>query len=118
MSKQGTVPNKFAPQWLAALDARTTVAQTMRARYAEMTNDLGGADNLSLAKRILVERALWLLYWLETQEQALAQGEAFDAAKWTQGANSLQGILAKLGLERQAREVSLSDFIAAKGGSQ
>ena len=117
MSKQGTVPDKFAPQWLAALDARTTVAQTMRSRYTEMCSDLGGADNLSLAKRILVERALWLLYWLETQEQALAQGEAFDAAKWTQGANSLQGILAKLGLERQAREVSLSDYLAKREGS-
>jgi len=36
-------------------------------------------------------------------------------ARWTQSANSLQGILSKLGLERQAKQVpSLHEYIATK----
>lgn len=119
MAKLQAPPDKFAPGWLSDLDGRTGIAQTMRGRYAEMTSDLGGADSLSLAQRLLVERALWLTYWLETQEAALAQGQEFDVGKWIQAANGLQGILAKLGLERKARDVpSLTDYLAAKGGSR
>jgi|SRR5690554_422763 len=119
MAKQATPPSKFAPGWLEELDGRTGIAQTMRARYAEMTSDLGGVDSLSLAQRLLVERALWLTYWLETQETSLARGQEFDVGRWTQAANSLQGILAKLGLERKAKDVpDLASYIAAKGGKR
>ena len=119
MAKLHAPPNQFTPGWLSELDGRTGVAQTMRNRYAEMTSDLGGADSLSLAQRLLVERALWLVYWLETQEVALAQGQEFDVGKWVQAANGLQGILAKLGLERKARDVpSLQSYLASREGSQ
>ena len=77
----------------------------MRERYQNYTDDLGGADRLSYAQRSLVERALWLEYWLAEQERALATGKEFDVGKWTQAANSLQGIYSKLGLERQARDI-------------
>ncbi|MGP5563691.1 hypothetical protein [Vreelandella alkaliphila] len=119
MSKQGTVPNKFAPNWLSQLDGRRGVTQELRQRYTAMTNDLGGAERLSYAQRSLVERALWLEYWLQTQEVELAEGKAFDVGRWTQAANSLQGILSKLGLERKAKDVpNLQDYLAAKGGTQ
>lgn len=74
---------------------------------------------MSYAQRSLVERALWLEFWLAQQEQELATGREFDVSRWTQAANSLQGILAKLGLERRARDVpSLSEFLAAKQAAQ
>jgi len=39
----------------------------------------------------------------------------FVVARWTQAANSLQGILSKLGLERQAKQVpSLHEYIATR----
>ena len=110
-------PKNFNTGWLSELDGRTAIAQEMRARYAAFTNDLGGVERLSYAQRSLVERALWLEYWLAEQEQALAKGQDFDVARWTQAANSFQGIIAKLGLERQARDVpNLSTFLHERAG--
>ena len=80
-----------------------------------MTNDLGGADSLSYAERSLCERALWLEYWLATQEKALANGGEFDVGRWVQAANSLQGIFAKLGLKRVAKDVpTLNEWMASR----
>ena len=116
--KTKTPPKKYQLGWLSELDGRTAICQEMRERYIEFTDDLGGRKNLSYAKRSLVERALWLEYWLTTQELALAKGDDFDVARWTQAANSLQGILSKLGLERQAKDVtSLKDYIRAREAS-
>ena len=115
MPKQATPPEKYRTDWLTSLDGRTAIAQVMRERWQQLTADLGGSDRLSYAQRSLVERALWLEYWLQSQEQTLAAGGDFDVARWTQAANSLQGILAKLGLDRQARDVpDLAQYLKAK----
>jgi len=115
MNKLQAPPERYTNAWLAKLDGRTGIAQVMRERYADLTDDLGGADRLSYAQRSLAERALWLEYWLAQQEQTLATGGEFDVGKWTQAANSLQGIFSKLGLERKARDVpNLQDYIKAR----
>jgi len=112
MAKTQTPPDHYAPGWLTELDGRTAVAQDMTHRYEVLTSDLGGADRLSYAQRSLCERALWLEYWLRQQEQSLATGADFDPGKWVQAANSLQGILSKLGLERRAHDVTdLADYL-------
>ena len=106
------IPEKYAPGYLDELDGRLAVAQVMRERYRAFTDDLGGADRLSYAKRSLVERALWLEFWMAQQEEQLARGKEFDVSRWTAAANSLQGILSKLGLERQAKDVpNLHDYL-------
>ena len=111
-------PKKFNTGWLSELDGRTAIAQEMRERFRAFTDDLGGADTLSYAKRSLVERALWLEFWLAQQEQALAGGSDFDVGKWTQAANALQGILSKLGLDRRAKDVpSLNEYLARKAST-
>ena len=102
-----TPPKKFNTGWRADLDKRTALAQAMSERYLEFTDDLGGRDNLGYAKRSLVERVLWLEYWLADQERALAQGQEFDVGRWTQAVNALQGILSKLGLERQDKDFTM-----------
>lgn len=117
MPKTDAIPDQFAPGYLAALDGRTAIAAAMRSRWQELTADLGGADRLSYAQRSLVERALWLEHYLHLQEQKLASGdhEEFDAGKWTQACNALQGILTKLGLERKARDVTtLAEYLNGK----
>ena len=83
----------------------------MRDRYKLLTDDLGGVERLSYQQRSLAERALWLEYWLATQERELASGNDFDIGKWVQAVNGLQGIFGKLGLTRVAREMNLSDII-------
>lgn len=112
-SKQ--IPENYTPGYLNGLDGRMAVAQVMRDRFRAFTDDLGGADHLSYAQRSLVERALWLEYWLADQEQNLARGTEFDVGKWVQAANSLQGILTKLGLDRVAHEVpDLAEYLKAR----
>jgi len=111
-------PRNFNTGWLSELDGRTAIAQEMRERFRAFTDDLGGAETLSYAKRSLVERALWLEFWLAQQEQALAGGSDFDVGKWVQAANALQGILSKLGLDRQAKDVpSLNEYLARKAST-
>lgn len=117
--KTRDVPDRFSSGWLDALDTRTALARHMRDRYAALTDDLGGMDALSYAQRSLCERALWLEYWLASQERELAKGEPFDVGRWTQAANSLQGIYSKLGLERKARDVpDLHDYLKAREAAQ
>ncbi len=118
MTKLAAVPEQFASGYLDRLDGRSRVAVDMRARWQALTDDLGGAGQLSYAQRSLCERALWLEHWLHVQEQALADGDhaSFDAGRWTQACNALQGILVKLGLERKARDVTpdLQTYIRAR----
>lgn len=115
MTKLEAPPDKFSSGWLNELDGRTGIAQTMRDRYKAFTDDLGGVTRLSYAQRSLVERALWLEYWLAKQEQSLATGDEFDVGKWVQAANSLQGILSKLGLHRIAKDVpDIGEYLRAK----
>lgn len=112
--KYKQVPSKYSQGWLTELDGRTSIAGEIRERYAEVCNDLGGVDGLSYMQRSLIERSLWLEYWLASQERELATGADFDVGKWTQACNSLQGIYGRLGLHRQARQVpNLTDYIRA-----
>ncbi len=113
-AKRRNVPETYERGFLHELDSRTVLAQEMRARFARFTDDLGGLDSLSYAQRSLVERALWLEHWLAQQEQALAMDGEFDVGKWTQAVNALQGILSKLGLQRQTKDINLADFIAQR----
>lgn len=115
MSKAQAVPEQFRAGFMTELDGRTAVAQDLRQRYEALTTDLGGLTALSYQQRSLVERFLWLEHWLRTEEQRLAAGAEFDVGKWTQACNSAQGILAKLGLQRVARDVpDLAQYLKAK----
>jgi len=112
--KSKEVPSKYTQGWLTELDGRTSIAADMRQRFTEVCNDLGGIDGLSYMQRSLVERALWLEYWLAQQERELAHGSDFDVGRWVQAANSLQGIYGRLGIHRQAKDVpNLGDYLRA-----
>lgn len=118
MSKLNAPPERYRPDWISLLDGRSSVAQSMRERFHAFTQDLGGADTLSYAQLSLVSRALWLEFWLQQQEQAMAEGKPVDIGRWTQGVNSLQGVYAKLGLERQTKDVpSLGEYLKARAGA-
>lgn len=119
-NKQKEVPQQFRRNWLDNLDGRLGLARDMRARFDEIAGDLGGAEGLSYARRSLIERALWIEYWLAQQERELADGraEGFDAGKYVQAVNGLQGVLAKIGLDRVARRVpSLTEYLQRRESS-
>lgn len=100
------VPDRYTLGYLDALDGRSAIAQELRARYAEVCSDRGGADYLSYLERSLVERCIWLEYWLSMQERDLAEGKAFDMGRYAQAVNSYQGLAAKIGLPRVPRDVT------------
>jgi len=115
--KHDQVPKKHHTGWLEALDGRYNVARDLRARFDEICGDLGGADRLSYMQRSLVERALWLEYWLAQQEKTLAKGGDFDVARWVQAANSLQGVYSRLGIERRTKDVpDLATYLRERAG--
>ena len=117
MPKLTAIPDVFTPGYLADLDGRTAIAVAMRARWQELTDDMGGADRLSYAQRSLAERALWLEHWIALQERELAAGNDADTGRMTQATNALLGLYRTLGLERRARDVTpdLAAYIAGKG---
>jgi hypothetical protein len=101
MTKQQAPSDSYKPDWLASLDKRTTVANDLRQRHKDLCDDLGGIESLSYQKRSLVDRIIFLEFHLQDEERKLANGEDFNCGSWIQGANSLSGILAKIGIEKQ-----------------
>jgi hypothetical protein len=99
--KNATPQKSYDPDWLANLDKRTSLAQNLRQRHNALCNDLGGIDSLSYQKRALIDRAIFLEFHLQAEEKKLANGADFKSGSWIQGANSLSGLLAKIGIEKQ-----------------
>lgn len=113
-----TLPGTYDPNWLKGVDKRTSIGRQLVARYASLVDDLGGEAQLSYIQKSLCTRYLWLEYRVSQMEQAMGEGKAdFDQGQWTQAINALQGLGNKLGLKLVKREVSLSQFIAAKKGA-
>ncbi|MGJ7456961.1 hypothetical protein [Halomonas sp. RA08-2] len=113
--KTSNIPADFSADWIERLDGRTRLAQACRARYAALTDDLGGHERLSYQRRSLARRAVWLEAVIEVQEAALARGEDVDQGRMTQAINSLLGVLKTLGLDRVAQEVpDLQSFLKAR----
>jgi len=111
MTQTKAIPTDYSPDWLEKLDGRTRMAQVINQRYQQLTTDLGGVDALSYQQRSLCRRALWFEAMLEQWEAALSRGEDVDPGKLSNTTNTLIGLYKSLGLNRQSREVSLSDLI-------
>ena len=112
MHKQAAPQKDYKTNWLQSLDGRTAIAQELRQRQTSLSNDLGGIASLSYQQRALIDRAIFLEYHLQQQELRLATGADFDSGQWVQAANSLSGIFSKLGLQRKAKDVSLSQYVS------
>ena len=84
----------------------------LRQRQLSLSDDLGGIEALSYQQRALIDRAIFLEFHLQQQELRLATGADFDSGSWVQAANSLSGIFSKLGLQRKAKDVSLSQYVS------
>ncbi len=115
VNRRADIPATYEVGWLDQLDGRYNLAKQLRARFDEICADLGGRDGLSYMQRSLIERALWLEYWLASQERILAADGDFDVGRWVQAANSLQGIYTRLGIERREKPApSLQEYLARR----
>ncbi|MCQ8849041.1 hypothetical protein NQT74_10660 [Alteromonas stellipolaris] len=114
MSKHNTPPEAYKADWLKSMDKRTSIAQDLQQRHIALCDDLGGIDTLSYQQRALIDRFLWIEYWLQREEANLASGGEFDSGRYTQAVNALAGLVNKLGLQRQKRELSLNQYVKGK----
>jgi len=84
---------------------------------AQLFTDMGGDS--SEAQNIVARRAATLAVWCEATEAAMAKGETLDVATFTTATNALRRLLADLGLERRARDVTpvLATYIEGRGST-
>lgn len=99
---------------LAGVDGRSAMARRFREITCGIEADLGG--DLTEAQRAILARAATLAVWAEAREEELARGEEFDAQMYATVSNTLRRLLADLGLERRARDITpdLQSYIAGK----
>ena len=100
---------------LDALDGRTRAARRARELIDAIEQDLGGGDRLSEGSRQLVQRAAVLGTFIESCEAQWLAGETVELADYLAAINSQRRVLATIGLERRAKDVSelsLAEYIA------
>jgi hypothetical protein len=101
---------------LGHLDGRTAAARRARELIEAIETDLGGGDRLSEGERQLVQRAAVLGAYIESCEVKWLGGAAVELQDYLAAINAQRRVLATIGLERRARNVTpdLHDYLAAK----
>lgn len=89
---------------LAGVDGRSHGGRRYKEVCADLVAHLGG--NATAPQEAIIRRAAALAIWCEAQEVAQAQGAALDVATFTTATNALRRLLADLGLERKALDVT------------
>lgn len=100
-----SLPAKFKTGFLAELDKRTALAQTLRANYDNIVTDVGGEAEVGHVKAALIERFVWLEGILQTIEHEMVSGATTKTeaiGRWIQAVNSLSGLAKVLGVERKS----------------
>jgi hypothetical protein len=99
---------------LSDLDQRTSAAKSAKALIADLESDLGGAESLSAAQRVLIERAAVAVAMLRHLETQWLAGGGCDVGAYTALTATLQRCLQTLGTKRQSRDISLEAYLAGK----
>lgn len=104
---------------LADLDRRTRATQEVFQLRDDLAADLGGWDGLSTMKRALVENTAVLGAMLKDTAAAYLTGEPVDLGEYMALTNAQRRLLADLGLERCAANVTpgVRDYLASKGAA-
>lgn len=101
-TKELSVANRFTPKFWEDMDGRYGIAKEVRRRYEQLRDDTG-ADR-SMQRDMLCQRATFLAMRLETMECEATEGKPVDWGVYTQGINTLSGLLKTLGLDRPMRD--------------
>lgn len=105
--KYRELPKKYELNLLQKVDRRSEIYKALKRSYDAIVADLGGRDELSHAKLMLIERLVFLEAVLETIEHQIAaepKTSPKTMSRWIQGLNSLQGLARTIGLERKPRK--------------
>ncbi|WP_354114348.1 hypothetical protein [Bradyrhizobium sp. RT3a] len=99
---------------LADLDGRTAPVRRYRDLYQQFVQDIGGDP--SAAQDAIARRAAQLCVVLEQSEAKYLAGGGVNIAEYTTASNAMRRLLADLGIQRVARDItpSLSQYLASK----
>ena len=102
---------------LAGVDMRTHGGRRFKELCADLVDHLAG--DVTAPQLAIIRRAAALAVWCEQAEAEQATGGDLDIAAYSAATNTLRRLLADLGLERRARDVtpSLSDYIKGRAAS-
>ena len=114
---QGDKASKRVPKVrlrrLADLDRRTSAARAALELRKSIMADLGGEQILSAMQCAIIDSAATLGAMLEDMAAAYLAGEGADLSLYATLANAQRRLLADLGLERRAHDVTpdLRDYV-------
>ena len=91
---------------LANVDGRTAEASRYRDLCLSLSDDLGGAADLTEAQRALVRQAAAMIMKGEMLQGAVLRGELVDCEQLTRLANAATRILSRLKAKPKAKPVS------------
>lgn len=110
-----TRPDRLRLRTLDHLDGRTLAARRAKDLVQGLESDLGGGDDLTVAVKQLVQRAAVLGAIIEHQEAMWLAGLRLDVNEHLAAINAQRRVLATVGLERRARNVTtLSDVLGRR----
>jgi len=90
------------------LDGRSIVSRAVKELRAALVNDMGGEQNLSTQKSLILDRAVAKVFRCQAIETALYEGQELSPhtiGMYLALSNSLRKDLAALGLNRVARRI-------------
>lgn len=100
------LPKNFTPKLFSEADNRFAIVKELKRRCERLMIDTA-AD--SMQKRALCQEAVFVGAQLETMRTNAAQGRDIDLNSYIQMVNCFQGLLGKLGLDKQFQP-QLSDL--------
>ncbi len=118
---RGNRPNKAnSPlKHITDIDGRTRARKMAETLFRALLSDLGGEENVSAARRALAEHAAVLNAVACDAGARYLSGEPIDTAEFATVTNALRRLLADIGLERVARDVTnLSSYLAARSAAE
>ena len=105
---QSTKSGKRRLLTLKDLDSRTRATRQALALRDGFLSDLGGGDRASVAQQELAQRGAILGVMIEDQEARWLRGDGVELAEYCTLVNAQRRVLADIGLERRARDVTPS----------
>jgi hypothetical protein len=102
---------------LPNVDHRSQTMRRYREVYGQIVEDMGGDP--SEAQSIIAKRATTLAVWCEQAEADMANGKPIDIGEFTTATNALRRLLADIGLQRRAKNVTptIDQYLQARAKS-
>ena len=115
-----TRPVKAKLATLDQLDGRTAAAKQARETISAIERDLGGAENITTAKRQVIESAAVTSAIVADLGSRWLAGEQIDLGLFTTLCNSQRRLLESIGFERIAKDLtpSVNAYLAQKNSTE